>query len=92
MHHQFINTATGQESTAVGHDLESCTVDITPVRVAYPANPNAHVVFVETRGFDNGEASDTAILEGVTEWLETTSAFRPCKVMHCFFPVDTAGF
>jgi len=86
---QFINTAAGQEHTTVGHDLRSCTAEIVPVCVAYPAVPDARVVFIDTPGFDDTNVSDITILERVSEWLVTTSAFRSCKMMLSSFPADT---
>jgi GTPase Era involved in 16S rRNA processing len=78
VHHQLINTAAGQERTNVGHDLQSCTAEIMPVCATYPADPNAHVVFIDTPGFDDTDVSDITILERVSEWLIKTSAFLCC--------------
>jgi hypothetical protein len=69
--------------------LQSCTAEIKPVPVAFPANPNARVVFVDVPGFDDTDVSDVTILKRISEWLITTLEFLSCKAMHCSFPADT---
>jgi hypothetical protein len=49
-----------------------------PVRVTYPGDPKARVVFIDTPGFDDTDVSDITILERVSEWLINTSAFLCC--------------
>jgi len=69
---QFINVATRQTHTTVGHDLESCTRDVRAVSCTHRDGSGRHVVLVDTPGFDDSSLSDSDILERIAQWLTTT--------------------
>jgi len=68
----FINIATGQDLTRVGHGLESCTADIQVIPIPHPNDPTRRIVFVDTPGFDDTYVSDADILKCIAEWLENS--------------------
>jgi hypothetical protein len=94
---QFINTATGQPDTAVGHDLESCTSEVRAVSCLHPDNSGRTVVFVDTPGFDDTNLNDTEILKAIANWLTamyisltaTIDVFLP---LTAFFQLQTENF
>lgn len=51
----------------VGHALEICTTEVTPVRTPYLDG----VIFVDTPGFDDTNRSDADILDATRRWLKT---------------------
>ena len=57
---------------AVGHGLESCTSDISTVRLSFPERIASDIVFVDTPGFDHTNKTETDILKMVADWLKTT--------------------
>lgn len=69
---QFIQVATGHEE-GVGHGLQRCTNEITPVQVGFAP----HIVLVDTPGFDDVDdsGSDQIILTKLSEWLQKTCGF-----------------
>ncbi|KAF9446813.1 hypothetical protein P691DRAFT_672718 [Macrolepiota fuliginosa MF-IS2] len=66
----FISTVVGQDK-GVGHNLESCTSDVSAVRVQVPGE-DFKLVLVDTPGFDDTHKSDYQILELISDWLERT--------------------
>ncbi|KAF8811580.1 hypothetical protein BYT27DRAFT_7252672 [Phlegmacium glaucopus] len=69
----FINVITGFE-TGVGHNLESCTSEVSNVRLSMPELAYGDLVFVDTPGFDDTQKSDVDILKMVADWLKSTYA------------------
>ena len=69
---QFINVATGQPSTTIGHDLESCTQDVQAVSCSHPDGSGRNVVFVDTPGFNDSGRTDYDVLKSIAKWLEKT--------------------
>jgi len=65
---QFINAATGYNRGA-GHSLESCTNEITAVKLSLPELVASDICFVDTPGFDNTNMSELDTLEMIAEWL-----------------------
>lgn len=55
----------------MGHDLLSCTREVTAIRCRHPDNTR-DVVFVDTPGFDDTLIDDTKILQAIAVWLEQT--------------------
>ncbi|KAF6756358.1 P-loop containing nucleoside triphosphate hydrolase protein [Ephemerocybe angulata] len=79
----FINTllrATGNKEVAiVGSELNSCTVDLLPVRIKglsskYEALEEGDVILVDSPGFDDTRDSDIEILKRIAKWLK-----KSCK-------------
>jgi predicted GTPase len=68
---QFINIATGQTDTTVGHSLSSCTEKVQAIICRHPDNTR-NVVFVDTPGFDDTYITDTDILIAIANWLTAT--------------------
>jgi predicted GTPase len=64
---QFIDTATSQNGSTIGHGLTSFTSDIKPVAMRGPGGQP--LVFVDTPGFDDTHKSDTQILATIATWL-----------------------
>ncbi|KAF9445464.1 hypothetical protein P691DRAFT_642031, partial [Macrolepiota fuliginosa MF-IS2] len=65
----LIEAATGRHE-GVGHSLQSCTSEVTAVRVTFM--DEIRVVLVDTPGFDDTYRSDLDILELVSRWLKKT--------------------
>ncbi|KAF9447816.1 hypothetical protein P691DRAFT_760434 [Macrolepiota fuliginosa MF-IS2] len=63
----FIQTATGH-TDGVGHGLESCTSDVSAVRMNFPDGRD--VVLVDTPGFDDTKLSDLEVLNIIAKWLK----------------------
>jgi hypothetical protein len=59
----------------VGHDLESCTSNVSNVRIPIPEMAFGDLVFVDTPGFDDTNKSDVDILKMVADWLKSTYVF-----------------
>ena len=59
----------------MGHTLESCTSEISSVRLSIPELAFENLVFVDTPGFDDTYKSDGDILEMVADWLKSTCVF-----------------
>jgi len=68
---QFINAATGYNK-GVGHSLESCTSEITAVKLSFPELVASDIYFVDTPGFDDTNKSDLDIFKMISEWLNDT--------------------
>ncbi|KAJ8518536.1 hypothetical protein ONZ45_g4420 [Pleurotus djamor] len=68
----FINTATGQGTTDVGHTLHSRTTQVQSVRCRHPSDPNRSIVFIDTPSFNNTDISDSQVLTSIAEWLQKT--------------------
>ncbi|KAL0948455.1 hypothetical protein HGRIS_011028 [Hohenbuehelia grisea] len=66
----FIDVATRQNGTTVGHGLTSCTSSIRSVK--YTSETGQTVILVDTPGFDDTTKSDTEILNLLAEWLKKT--------------------
>ena len=65
----------GSNIVTVGHDLESCTAQLTPV--FWPIPEPAHLqgkrlVLVDTPGVDDTYTSELAILRGIAIWLASS--------------------
>ena len=71
---QFINVATGVD-TGVGHDLESCTSEISITKMSFPSY---NIVFVDTPGCDNNRKLDSKILKMISDWLEIMYVILEC--------------
>ncbi|KAF8157122.1 P-loop containing nucleoside triphosphate hydrolase protein [Crassisporium funariophilum] len=67
----FINIATGLD-TKVGHNLESGTRIINPVRLSFPEDGGRDIVLVDTPGFDDTNKTDAEILAMITAWWMDT--------------------
>jgi len=65
---KFIEKATGTTGMA-GHNLQSCTSEVSVIRLEYPG---VNLCVVDTPGFDNTNKSDVDILRSVGKWLSTT--------------------
>ncbi|KAF7970677.1 hypothetical protein HWV62_23270 [Athelia sp. TMB] len=64
----FINYATKQGGSTVGHSLSSETSEIRAVRYLHP-DDNRPVIFVDTPGFDDTHRSDIEILSQIAGWF-----------------------
>jgi hypothetical protein len=69
---KFINTVAKNSNIAVGHGLESCTSDISTVRLSFPERTASDIVFVDTPGFDHTNKTEADVLKMVADWLKTT--------------------
>ncbi|THU87669.1 hypothetical protein K435DRAFT_594871, partial [Dendrothele bispora CBS 962.96] len=65
----------GKEHVQVGHNLTSCTRNVTPVTLS-PPSPS-RIIILDTPGFDDTFESDAEILRRITNWLATSY----CKKM-----------
>ncbi|KAG1731474.1 TKL/TKL-ccin protein kinase [Suillus paluster] len=63
----FINVATRSERARVGHDMESCTQDITAFTYPHPDGSGRDVVFVDTPSFEDSMRADHEILNIIAE-------------------------
>ena len=63
--------ATGGDK-GVGHNLESCTTEISITKFHCPDKSNLDVLFVDTPGFDDTNKSDVEILNMIADWLKVT--------------------
>ena len=59
----------------MGHDLHSCTSEVTNVRLSIPEIAFEDLVFVDTPGFDDTHKKDVDILKMVADWLKFTYVF-----------------
>ncbi|KZP32010.1 hypothetical protein FIBSPDRAFT_907485 [Athelia psychrophila] len=66
----FINYATGQDGSSIGHGLKSQTSEIRAVRCLHPVDQGP-VIFVDTPGFDDTYRSDIEILSLIAGWFVT---------------------
>jgi hypothetical protein len=68
---QFIREYTEDEKVVVGHQLQSCTRDVTWHLKAMPEtfHENRRLVLVDTPGFDDTFSDGSEILERVSVWL-----------------------
>jgi GTPase Era involved in 16S rRNA processing len=66
----FINVATRQTGTNVGHKLQSCTSDVRAVQYIHPDGPR--YVIIDTPGFDDTNVPDTEILSRIAQYLKNT--------------------
>ncbi|KAF7973138.1 hypothetical protein HWV62_16188 [Athelia sp. TMB] len=64
----FIDYATKQNGSSIGHTLSSETSKIRTVRCMHPED-NRPVVFVDTPGFDDTYRSDIEILSQIASWF-----------------------
>ncbi|KAH6880840.1 P-loop containing nucleoside triphosphate hydrolase protein [Coprinopsis sp. MPI-PUGE-AT-0042] len=73
----FINKYIGNGAAAVGHQLQSCTRDVTwylaavPPTLAqnFPSLKNRRLIMVETPGFDDAFLDGSEILKRISVWL-----------------------
>ena len=65
---QFINHATSQSDSVIGHGLSSQTSEIRMVRCTHPIDKGP-VVLVDTPGFDDTYRPDIEILTEIGTWL-----------------------
>jgi hypothetical protein len=56
----------------VGHTLESCTSEISIVRLSLPEIVDSDICFVDTPGFDDTNKSDVDIFKMISGWLIDT--------------------
>ena len=56
----------------VGHDLESCTTELSMLRID-------DIVLVDTPGFDDTNKTDREILSMIADWLTTTYVYSLSK-------------
>ncbi|THU96283.1 hypothetical protein K435DRAFT_593531, partial [Dendrothele bispora CBS 962.96] len=63
----------GKEHVKVGHNLTSCTTNVTPVILPNnPKNSNSEsprIIILDTPGFDDTVESDVEILRRIADWL-----------------------
>ncbi|KAF1844827.1 uncharacterized protein K460DRAFT_310767 [Cucurbitaria berberidis CBS 394.84] len=65
----FIQWASGSSEIQIGHDLESCTSDIT----GYTFYFNGYNInLVDTPGFNDTHKSETEVLQDIATWLRET--------------------
>ncbi|KAF2131053.1 hypothetical protein P153DRAFT_287352 [Dothidotthia symphoricarpi CBS 119687] len=65
----FIKWASGNAEIEIGHDLESCTSEIT----AYTFHLNGYNInLVDTPGFNDTHKSETEVLQDIAAWLKST--------------------
>lgn len=72
---KFINTVAQNSNIAVGHGLQSCTSDISTIRLSFPELVAGDIVFVDTPGFDHTHKTETDILKMVADWLRVTYVY-----------------
>ncbi|KAF7967872.1 hypothetical protein HWV62_32850 [Athelia sp. TMB] len=65
---QFIDYATSQGGSSIGHNLSSGTAEIKAVRYTHPGD-NRPVIFVDTPGFDEARLPDSDLLHQISYWL-----------------------
>ncbi|KIJ93985.1 hypothetical protein K443DRAFT_111228 [Laccaria amethystina LaAM-08-1] len=71
----FINNFMGKNAVVVGHDLKSCTAQLTPVisPITVPAHlQGKRLILVDTPGFDDTYTSDSEILRRIAIWLASS--------------------
>jgi len=64
--------ATGVEGKA-GHTVESCTSEISVVKLSFPGIVDSDICFIDTPGFDHTGISDIEVLKMIADWLNDTS-------------------
>ncbi|KZP06621.1 hypothetical protein FIBSPDRAFT_764093 [Athelia psychrophila] len=64
----FINYATRQDGSSIGHSLQSQTSEIRAVRCLHPVDKGP-IIFVDTPGFDDTYKSDIEILSLIAGWF-----------------------
>ncbi|KAH8730362.1 P-loop containing nucleoside triphosphate hydrolase protein [Phaeosphaeriaceae sp. PMI808] len=65
----FIQWASGNLDIQIGHDLESCTSEIT----GYSFHYNGYnISLVDTPGFNDTHKSETEVLQDIAKWLRET--------------------
>jgi len=65
----------GKNTVIVGHDLKSCTAQLTPIfwPIAEPEHLRGkRLVLVDTPGFDDTHTSDSEILRRIAIWLASS--------------------
>ncbi|KAF1834618.1 hypothetical protein BDW02DRAFT_497877 [Decorospora gaudefroyi] len=63
----FIQWASGDSDVEIGHDLKSCTSDIT----GYAFHFNGYNInLVDTPGFNDTHKSETEVLQDIAQWLK----------------------
>ena len=67
---QFINQATGEDLTAVGHGLDSETAQVAAVRCCHPDGSGRNVVLLDTPGFGDTYMSDFQVILLIVNWLD----------------------
>jgi len=65
----FISRATGRGDLKIGHDIDSCTQEVTPI--IFDLN-GQRITLIDTPGFDDSERSDTDILTLVANYMAKT--------------------
>ncbi|KAH6905904.1 P-loop containing nucleoside triphosphate hydrolase protein [Coprinopsis sp. MPI-PUGE-AT-0042] len=69
----FIKEYTGNQDVEVGHQLQSCTRDVSwyqaTVPRRFPRLAGRRLILVDTPGFDDTYADDSEILKRVSAWL-----------------------
>jgi predicted GTPase len=72
---KFIETAINSRAEVrVGHDLQSCTHDITLYRLRDITGSGRNIVFIDTPGFDDTNLPDTTILKNIARRLKSMYA------------------
>ena len=69
-----------ENDTIVGHDLESCTTELSMVKID-------DIVLVDTPGFDDTNKTDREILSMIADWLTTTYVYSLSESL-LFYTVD----
>ena len=69
---KFINIATENVHTTIGHSLFSCTKDVRAVSYRRPDASGRNYVFLDTPGFDDTHMTDAEVLIAITDWLNAT--------------------
>ncbi|CAO2648332.1 Nn.00g075990.m01.CDS01 [Neocucurbitaria sp. VM-36] len=65
----FIQWASGSSEIQIGHDLESCTSDITGYTFFFNGY---NINLVDTPGFNDTHKSETEVLQDIASWLKET--------------------
>ncbi|RDW72916.1 hypothetical protein BP6252_06823 [Coleophoma cylindrospora] len=67
----FISKATGRTDLEIGHTLQSCTQDISAVKMQLQGKS---IILIDTPGFDDTYKSDAEILELIAKYLADSYA------------------
>ncbi|KAL8822685.1 MAG: hypothetical protein Q9191_006585 [Dirinaria sp. TL-2023a] len=65
----FISKATGRTDLKIGHDIESCTKEISAINFKIS---NTDIVLLDTPGFDDTDVSDVEVLNSIGDFLQQT--------------------
>ncbi|PPQ74129.1 hypothetical protein CVT24_012841 [Panaeolus cyanescens] len=69
----LIKHITGSKDITIGHDLQSCTSELSITRASIVGGgTTTNVVLIDTPGFDDTNKSDLQIFQLISAWLERT--------------------